>query len=113
MVVTPQVPTLEDEPTTRRAPGRPDALLGRTTSRRIVINIVHIGRISGRAIGALLAHHLRLDRDGGALRFCQANPRVSAVLDGVRLAMLVECHPTVEGAVLAAWPSAEPALGRA
>ena len=113
IVVTPQVPGLDDEPSTDALRDGLDALFGRTPSRRVVVHLVHVGRISGRAIGVLLAHHLRLDREGGALRVCGANARVSAVLDGVRLGMLVECHPTVEGAVLAPWPSAGPSVGRA
>jgi anti-anti-sigma factor len=72
--------------------------------RRVVVNLVHIGHISSRAIGVLLAHHLEIGRDGGALRVCAACPRVAAVLEGVRLGMLVECYPTVDDAVLAAWP---------
>jgi hypothetical protein len=54
----------------------------------------------------LLAHHLRLDRDGGALRICQAHARLMAVLHHVRLTILVECHPTLDEAVLAAWTDA-------
>jgi hypothetical protein len=52
----------------------------------------------------LLAHHLRLDRSGGGLRICQARARLMAVLHQVRLTMLVECHPTLDEAVLSAWP---------
>ncbi len=113
VVVTPQVAGLDDEPSIDALRDGLDALFDRTPIRRVVVNLVHAGRISGRAIGVLLAHHLRLDRAGGALRVCQANARVAAMLDGVRLGMLVECHPTVEGAVLAAWPTDGSSIGRA
>lgn len=43
-------------------------------------------------------------RRRGALRVCEANPRVSAVFEQVRLAMIVDCHPTVDDAVLSGWP---------
>jgi anti-anti-sigma factor len=71
---------------------------------RVVANLVHVGHISSRGIGVLLAHHLAVGRDGGALRICAACPRVAAVLEGVRLGMLVECYSTADEAVLAAWP---------
>ena len=58
-----------------------------------------------QAIGVLLVHHLRLDRAGGALRLCQAPVPVMAVLHQVRLTILVECHPTLDEAVLAAGPA--------
>jgi hypothetical protein len=40
------------------------------------------------------------------LRICQAHPRLMAILHHVRLTILVEFHPTLDEAVLAAWPSA-------
>ena len=115
VVVTPQVAGLDDEPSIDALRDGLDALFDRTPIRRVVVNLVHAGRISGRAIGVLLAHHLRLDRAGGSgCGVCQASAaRVAAMLDGVRLGMLVECHPTVEGAVLAAWPTDGSSLGRA
>ena len=106
VVVTPRLAGLDDEATTDGLREALSALCGRFRSRRIVVNLAHVGHISGRAIGVLLAHHLRLSRDGGALRVSEANPRVAAVLEGVHLGMLMECHPTVDEAVLAAWPRA-------
>ncbi|MGD0040005.1 MAG: hypothetical protein ABSE84_06210 [Isosphaeraceae bacterium] len=65
------------------------------------------GDISGRqrcgSFALLLAHHFRLEWTGGALRICQAHARIIALLDQVRLTMLVDCYPTLDEAVLAAW----------
>ena len=93
-----------------------DALISlyeRKLPRRVVVNLTHVGHVSGRAIGVLVAHHLRLDRSGGALRVCLANPRVALVLEQVKLGMLVDYHSTVDEAILAAWPEPVSALGRA
>jgi len=80
---------------------------GLPVPRQVVVNFEYIRRFSGHAIGVLLAHHLRLDRAGGALRTCRAHARVMAILHQVNLTMLVECHPTLDEAVLGAWPGTE------
>ena len=72
--------------------------------RQVVLNLEFVRHLNAQAIGVVLAHHFRLDRAGGALRLCQTPARVMAVLHQVRLTMLVECHPTLDEAVLAAWP---------
>ena len=107
LVVTPQVPDLDAEEAVDAFRDALLALARRRYSSRVVVNLTHVGHLSGRAIGTLIAHHLRLDRTGGALRVCLANPRVALILEQVKLGMLVDCHPTIEEAVLAAWP--EPA----
>jgi anti-anti-sigma factor len=106
LVVTPMESALDDEATVDDLRDALLSLLSRPSPRRVVVSLAHVGHISGRAIGVLVAHHLRLDRVGGALRVCLANPRVAAVLEQVKLGMLVECHPNVDDAVLAAWPQA-------
>ena len=78
----------------------------------MVINLAHVSHLSSRAIGVLVAHHLRLDRTGGALRICLANPRVAVLLEQVRIGMLIDYHPTVEDAVIAAWPEPAGTLNR-
>jgi anti-anti-sigma factor len=111
LVVTPTAPELDDE---ESVDAFRDGLLALAAARlpgRVVINLTHVGHLSGRAIGALVAHHLRLDRSGGALRVCLANPRVALVLEQVKLGMFIDYHPTVDEAVIAAWP--EPVAGRA
>ena len=80
------------------------SLLAQPLPRRVVVNLEYVAHLTGQAIGVLLAHHLRLDRSGGGLRICQARARIMAVLHQVRLTMLVECHPTLDEAVLSAWP---------
>ena len=107
LVVTPLASDLDGD---ADVDGFRDALLSlfaRRLPRRVVVNLAHVGHLSGRAIGVLVAHHLRLDRTGGALRICLANPRVAVLLEQVRLGMLIDYHPTVDDAVIAAWP--EPA----
>jgi anti-anti-sigma factor len=104
LVVTPQVTDLDDAETIELLRGQLHALFDSPTPRQVVVNLEYIRHLSAPAIGVLLAHHLRLDRAGGALRICQAHARVMAVLHNVRLTMLVECHPTLDEAVLGAWP---------
>jgi anti-anti-sigma factor len=104
LVVTPQVSELDDAETIELLRSHLHALFDPPMPRQVVVNLEYIRHLSAAAIGVLLAHHLRLDRAGGALRICQAHARVMAVLHNVRLTMLVECHPTLDEAVLGAWP---------
>jgi len=105
LVVTPQVGELESESTIELLRAHLQALYEKRVPRQVVINLEYVAHLSGQAIGVLLAHHLRLDRAGGGLRICQARARIMAVLHQVRLTMLVECHPTLDEAVLSAWPA--------
>ncbi len=52
--------------------------LNNQTPRRVVVNLEYVRHLNAQAIGVLLAHHLRLDRAGGALRVCQAHARLMA-----------------------------------
>jgi anti-anti-sigma factor len=104
LVVTPQVSELDDESTIELLRSHLLTLFGQPLPRLVVVSLEYVRHISGQTIGVLLAHHLRLDRAGGALRICQAHARIMALLHQVRLTMLVECHPTLDEAVLAAWP---------
>jgi anti-anti-sigma factor len=104
LVVTPRVGELDNEAAIERLRSRLLALCREPLPRQVVVNLEFVGHVSGQAIGVLLAHHLRLDRTGGALRICQARARIMAILHQVRLTMLVECHPTLDEAVLSAWP---------
>jgi anti-anti-sigma factor len=106
LVVTPHVGELESESTIELLRAHLQALYEKKhVPRQVVVNLEYVAHVSGQAIGMLLAHHLRLDRAGGAMRICQARARIMAVLHQVRLTMLVECHPTLDEAVLAAWPA--------
>jgi anti-anti-sigma factor len=104
LVVTPLIPELDEAEEVDAFRNGLHALEAARLPKRVVINLTHVGHLSGRAIGVLVAHHLRLDRSGGALRVCEANPRVALVLEQVKLGMFIDYHPTVDEAVLATWP---------
>ena len=104
LVITPQMTELDDEESIEVLRGHLHALFEQRTPRRVVVNLECVRHLNAQAIGVLLAHHLRLDRAGGALRICQAHARLMAMLHHVRLTILVEFHPTLDEAVLAAWP---------
>jgi anti-anti-sigma factor len=106
LVVTPETGELENDATIERLREHLHSLLAESVPRRVVISLEYVAHVSGQAIGVLLAHHLRLDRSGGCLRICQGRARIMAVLHQVRLTMLIECHPTLDEAVLSAWPGA-------
>jgi len=105
LVVTPVATELETEEANEALRLKLHELSERPLPRRVVVNLEFVGRLTRQTIGVLLAHHLRLDRVGGALRICEAHPRIMALLDQVRLTMLVDCYPTLDEAVLAAWTS--------
>ena len=111
LVVTPLAPELDEPDVVDAFRDGLLALARARLPRRVVINLTHVGHLSGRAIGVLVAHQLRLDRSGGALRVCLANPRVALILEHVKLGMFIDYHPTVDEAVLAAWPEPVAAPG--
>ena len=102
-MITPQVSDLDDAESIELLRSHFQALFDQPLPRRVVVNLEYIGHLSAQAIGVLLAHHLRLDRAGGGMRICQARARIMAVLHHVRLTMLVDCHPTLDEAVLGSW----------
>ena len=104
LVVTPLVPELDESGDVDAFRDGLLALASARLSGRVVVNLTHVGRLSGQAIGVLVAHHLRLGRSGGALRICEASPRVALILEQVKLGMFIDYHPAVEDAVIAAWP---------
>ncbi len=101
--ITPVATELETDEANEALRRKLHALSERSFPRRVVVNLEFVGRLTRQTIGVLLAHHLRLDRVGGALRLCEAHPRIMALLDQVRLTMLVDCYPTLDEAVLASW----------
>jgi anti-anti-sigma factor len=103
LVVTPQLPELDDDATLEALRSRLHSLLDQPLPRRVVVNLEFVNHLSRQAIALLLAHHVRLEWGGGALRICQAHARIIALLDQVRLTMLVDCFPTLDEAVLATW----------
>jgi len=103
LVITPQLPELEDEATLEALRSKLATLFEEPLPRRVVVNLEFVNHLSRQAIALLLAHNFRLEWTGGALRICQAHARIIALLDQVRLTMLVDCYPTLDEAVLAAW----------
>jgi anti-anti-sigma factor len=104
LVVTPRSGELGDPEAIEHLRSYFHYLFEQPMPRQVVLNLEFVRHLNALAIGVVLAHHFRLDRAGGALRLCQTPARVMAVLHQVRLTMLVECHPTLDEAVLAAWP---------
>ncbi len=104
LVITPQVTELDEVDVIELLRSHFHAFYEQPMPRHVVVNLEFVRHLNAQAIGVLLAHHLRLDRAGGALRLCQTPAPVMAVLHQVRLTILVECHPTLDEAVLAAWP---------
>lgn len=104
LVITPLVSEIDDDATIDRFREFLLVLFDQPVPRRVVVNLTHVAHLSGRAIGMLVAHYLKLDRAGGALRICQANPRVASLLEQIRLEQLVECHTSVDDAILLHWP---------
>jgi anti-anti-sigma regulatory factor len=113
LVVTPQFEHLSGEETLAALRARLQALFESDLPRRLVVNLEFVSHVSRQAIALLLSHHIRLDWAGGGLRICQAHARIVALLDQVRLTMLVDCYPTLDEAVLASWTSMRSTAGQA
>jgi anti-anti-sigma factor len=108
LVVTPQLPELLDEASNEALRSKLHTLFEQPLPRHVVVNLEFVAHLTRQTIALLLAHHLRLDRAGGAMRICQAHARIIALLDQVRLTMLVDYYPTLDEAVLAAWTRLAP-----
>ncbi len=106
LVITPRLGELDDPEAIELLRSYFHALFEQPMPRQVVLNLEFVHHLNAQAIGVMLAHYFRLDRAGGSLRLCQTPARVMAVLHQVRLTMLVECHPTLDEAVLSAWPGA-------
>lgn len=103
LVVTPVLTELDDEEANEALRVRLLELAEGPFPRRVVVNLEFAARVSRQTIGVLVAHHLRLGRAGGAVRVCGAHPRIIALLDQVRLTMIVDCFPNLDEAVLTSW----------
>ena len=103
LVVTPVLTELDHEEANEALRLRLLELADGPLPRRVVVNLEFAARVSRQTIGVLVAHHLRLGRAGGAVRVCGAHPRIVALLDQVRLTMLVDCFPSLDEAVLTSW----------
>jgi anti-anti-sigma factor len=103
LIVTPQFENLNDEATLAALRSKLQSLHESSSPRRVVVNLEFVSHLSRQAVALLLSHHIRLDWAGGGLRICQAHARIVALLDQVRLTMLVDCYPNLDEAVLASW----------
>lgn len=103
LVVTPLAATIEDEATIAPLRDGLNALLDSTLPRRVVMNLDRVGTLSSRAVGMIVAHSLRLERLGGSIRLCQPSAPVLALLEHIRLPMLVEVFTNLDDAVLSSW----------
>lgn len=103
VLITPTVSRLDEGPLTDALRLGLAELARRELPNRHVLNLENVTHIDSRLIAVLLAHFLRLQRDGGAVRLCQLHARAFAMLEHYRLPMLLEAFSTVDEAVLTAW----------
>lgn len=104
LVITPRIHQLSDEQAVAALRSQLQDLFDKPLPCRVVVSLEFVSHLSPQAIGALLAHHLRLERAGGGLRLCQASYKLLAVLERIHFTMLMECHATLDDAILVAWP---------
>jgi anti-anti-sigma factor len=103
LVVTPLASHLDDESSVGLLRAGLVALHERGLSHRVVIDLSRVAHLSSLAIGVLVAHCLRLERRGGALRISSPLPRVHAILQEIRLPMVLDVLLTRDEAVLGTW----------
>ncbi len=103
LVLTPRLTYLETDPSLEVLRSGLSAALPGPTARQVVINLEYVAALSSRAVGLLMATFLRLDREGGSLRLCQPTAPVHALLDQLRLPMLVPVFSSLDEAVLNVW----------
>lgn len=104
LVFTPLIGRFDDdESIDRLREALTDPLEGPEPALRMVFNLAPLGHLPSRAIGVLLAHHLRLRRLGGELRLANACANIAASLAVSRLSELVGCYASVDEAVLSRW----------
>lgn len=103
LVVKPTARRLDDDEALDQLRSGLAELSQRALPRRVVLDFDCVTHISSRCVGILLAHFLRLDRDGGAIRLCQLHARVLSVLEHFRLPVLLEAYSSVDEAVITSW----------
>lgn len=103
LVLKPVMARIEDETHVVVLRETLQRLLECSTPHRVVLDLSQVTHLSSRAIGVLLAHHLRLERLGGSIRLCHVPARVHAILERARLPMLMNTFAKVDDAVITAW----------
>jgi anti-anti-sigma factor len=79
-------------------------LMEQPVPKNVVLRLDRVNFLSSSAIGMLLAHHQRLARAGGGLRFAGVRPTVRPALEHQRVSMLVELFDSADEAVREPWP---------
>jgi anti-anti-sigma factor len=106
LILSPVVSQLDREETIEALRESLDWLVRRPEAAvNVVINLAPVACLSGRAIGLIMAHHLKLRRHGGSLRLAQPAPAVMVALEVVGLQSLIETFPSLDDAVLNPWPA--------
>src|SRR5207249_1004451 len=103
LAITVLTPDLNDESAIAALRDEFQVLLDQPLPRREVIRLDRVNYLSSSAVGMLLAHFQRLDREGGTMRLCHIRPNVMSVLELMRLPMLVDIFPTFDDAMVAPW----------
>jgi anti-anti-sigma factor len=103
LVITPQLAHLNSDEVVASLRDLLLSFLEGSSPRRVVVHLNHMETFCSRGIGILLAHSLRLEREGGALRICEPSARVAALFEHVGVPMLVGVYPALDDAVLASW----------
>jgi anti-anti-sigma factor len=103
LIVTPLSSHLDDESTVGPLRAGLLALYERRLPRRVVIDLSRVVHLSSSAIALFVAHHVRLERSGGMLRLCEVHARVLAVMQEIRLPMVVDIFPDRDEAILSSW----------
>jgi anti-anti-sigma factor len=103
LVVTILSPELGDEATV--APVRYDlqTLIDRVHPTKVLLSLDRIRSISQRAVGVLLAMSQRVERAGGVLRLCAADPSIMPSLEAARLTQMTDVYETREEALSTPW----------
>ncbi len=102
-VVRPLVRSLDDDLAIDALRDALEVVPARDAPPRIVLDLRSVAEISGRAIGLILAHHMRIGRVGGSVRLSQLSTPVQMLLQRIRLPLVIDCFDTVDDAVLDAW----------
>lgn len=106
MVLAPTLSQLDQEDAIEELRACLDRLIRRPNRIvNVVMNLAPVASLSGRAIGLILAQHLKLRRQGGSLRLAQPSPSVRVALEVVGVPTLIETFSSLDDAVLSQWPA--------
>ena len=103
LVITPQLPSLRTKQLSRHCDPSWHRCSKETTAPGLCVDLEFVNHLSqaGDRPAAGSSLPARVGRRG--LPSAETHARIVALLDQVRLTMLVDCYPTLDEAVLAAW----------